>query len=72
MNEILIKEEIENMIHEIRGKQVIFDRDVAKLYSTKTSRINEVVKRNINRFSDDFCFQLSSREWLNLKSQFAT
>ena len=64
MNEVLIKEEldIKNMIYEIRGKQVMFASDVAKLYNEETRRINEVVKRNLNRFPIDFCFQLSKEE----------
>ena len=52
MNEIIKKEEIkvENMIYEIRGKQVMLDSDVARLYGYDTKRINEIVKRNINKF----------------------
>ena len=53
---------IENLIYEIRGKQVMFARDVATLYNEETRRINEVVKRNINRFPEDFCFQLTKEE----------
>ena len=51
-----LKEElnIENMIYEIRGKQVMFNSDVARLYNVETKRINEVIKRNINRFQKDF------------------
>ena len=54
-----LKEElnIENMIYEIRGKQVMFNSDVARLYNVETKRINEVIKRNINRFPEEFCFQ---------------
>lgn len=61
MNELLVKEEIkiEDMIYEIRGKQVMLASDVAKLYDSETKIINQVVKRNINRFPDDFCFQLT-------------
>lgn len=64
MNELLIKEKIkiEDMIYEIRGKQVMLASDVAKLYQVETRRINEVVKRNINRFPLDFCFQLTLQE----------
>ena len=76
MNEIIEKEiiDIENMIYEIRGVQVIFSSDVAKLYQVETKRINEVIKRNINRFPNSFCFQLRSEEIdkLFLRSQFAT
>ena len=76
MNELVVKDniKIEDMIFEIRGKQVILDSDVAKLYQVETKRINEVVKRNKNRFPDDFCFQLSKVEIEDLcsKSQIAT
>ena len=73
MNELLVKENIviEDMIYEVRGKQVMLASDVAKLYQVETRRINEVVKRNINRFPLDFCFQLTLQEWNNLRSQFA-
>ena len=56
-----LKEElnIENMIYEIRGKQVMFNSDVSKLYNVETKRINEVIKRNINRFPEEFCFQIT-------------
>jgi len=63
--------EIENMIYEIRDKQVMLASDVAKLYHVETRRINEVIKRNIKRFPDTFCFQLSETEFYNLRSQFA-
>lgn len=76
MNEIIEKEDIkiENMIYEIRGKQVILASDVANLYHVQTKRINEVVKRNINRFPGDFCFQLTKKEANELcsRSQNAT
>lgn len=74
MNELLIKDEsiIENMIYEIRGKQVMLASDVAKLYNSETKIINQVVKRNINRFPESFCFQLTLQEWLNLRSQNVT
>lgn len=62
MNEIIIDDrKIEDMIYEIKGKQVMLDSDLAKLYQCKngTKTINQAVKRNINRFPDDFYFQLS-------------
>ena len=75
MNEIIEKEKIniEDMIYEIRGVQVMLSSDVAKLYQVETRRINEVIKRNINRFPDTFCFQLTSDEIekLSSRSQFA-
>lgn len=54
MNEIMIKENknIEDMIYEVRGVQVMLSSDVAKLYQVETKRINEVIKRNINRFPE--------------------
>lgn len=61
-----------NMIYEIRGKQVMLASDVAKLYNSETKIINQVVKRNINRFPEDFCFQLTIEECINLRSQFVT
>ena len=74
MNEILEKEKIENLIYEIRGVQVMLSSDVAKLYNVETKRLNEVIKRNINRFPETFCFQLTDEEIdeLSLRSQFAT
>ena len=49
---------IEKMILVIRDKQVLLDRDLATLYGVETKRINEQVKRNIERFPEEFCFQL--------------
>ena len=74
MNEILEKEKIENSIYEIRGEQVMLSSDIAKLYNDETKRLNEVVKRNINRFPETFCFQLTDKkiDELSLRSQFAT
>ena len=71
MSEIEIKEniKIEDMIYEVRGKQVIFASDVAKLYHEETRRINEVVKRNLNRFPENFCFQLTKEEITLLRSR---
>ncbi len=65
-------EEIKNLIYTIRGKQVMLDSDVARLYHYETRRINETVKRNIERFPIEFCFQLTSQEYEVLKSQIAT
>ena len=74
MNEIIEKKEIkvENMIYEIRGKQVMLDRDLAKLYKTNTKRINEAVRRNIEKFPERFSWQLSNEEYQNLKSKVST
>ena len=55
-------ENIRNLIYTIRGKQVILDSDVAMLYNYETKNINKAMKRNINRFPRDFCFQLTKEE----------
>ena len=75
MEEKIIKDEpenIKNLIYTIRGKQVMLDSDVAMLYHYETRRINETVKRNVERFPIAFCFQLTSKEYTTLKSQIAT
>lgn len=64
-------ENIENLIQVIRGKQVILDRDLARLYGVETRVLNQAVQRNIERFPEDFMFQLSKEEFENWKSQFA-
>lgn len=63
-------EDIENMVYTIRGKKVILDSDVSKLYETDTKMIRKVVKRNIKRFPEDCCFQLTETELQEMKSQF--
>ena len=63
---------IENKIFTIRGVQVMLDRDLAELYEVETKRINEQVKRNIERFPEEFCFQLTKEEVEILRSQIAT
>ena len=65
-------ENIENLIHVIRGKQVMLDVDLARLYGVETKRLNEQVKRNIERFPEDFMFQLTREEAESSRSQFAT
>ena len=70
--ELTTVEEIQGMIYTIRGKQVMLDSDVAGLYETETKKINQAVKRNIKRFPEDFCFQLTESELENLRSQFVT
>ena len=74
MNEIVEELKIEKMIYEIRGKQVMLDSDLAKLYQCKngTKEINQAVKRNPMKFPSDFCFQLTKEEYLDLRSQFVT
>lgn len=69
MNEL---EEIRTKIYEIRGVQVMLDRDLAELYGVQTRDLNKAVKRNIERFPDDFMFQLTKEEMSNLMFQFGT
>ncbi|MEN8155555.1 MAG: ORF6N domain-containing protein [Bacteroidota bacterium] len=63
---------IASKIFVIRDKKVMLDEDLAELYDVETKRLNEQIKRNIARFPEDFMFQLSQKEFDNLKSQFAT
>ena len=63
-------EQIESLILTIRGKQVILDRDLARLYSVETRVLNQAVQRNIERFPEDFMFRLTKEEFENWKSQF--
>ena len=72
MQELVIQEKIENLIYEIRGIQVMVDRDLAKLYNVETKRINEAVKNNINKFPERFSFLLTDAEMMNLRSRFST
>ncbi len=70
---ILVPEEaVENKIYLIRGVKVMFDFDLALLYQVPTKRLNEAVKRNRNRFPEDFMFRLTIEELENLRSQIAT
>ena len=76
MNEVINKDyiNIENLIYEVRGVQVMLDSDLARLYGcvNGTKTINQAVKRNVDKFPDDFYFQLTKNEFFNLKSQFGT
>ena len=69
MNEI---EEIKSKIHNIRGMQVMLDKDLAELYGVQTRDLNKAVKRNIERFPNDFMFQLTKEEMENLMFQNGT
>ncbi|SFV58429.1 Conserved domain protein [hydrothermal vent metagenome] len=70
MNELTIP--IHHKIYTLRGKQIMLDEDFAELYEVITKRFNEQVKINSERFLDDFMFQLSEKEYENLKLQIAT
>lgn len=69
---IVENREIQNMIYTFRGRQVMIDRDLAYLYNVETKVLNQVVKRNLNRFPEHFRFQLTEEEYENLRSQFVT
>jgi hypothetical protein len=72
MNGIIPIENITGLIYLIRGKKVMLDQDLAVLYGVETRRLKEQVRRNIERFPEDFMFELSKKEYENLRSQFAT
>ena len=65
-------EKIKNLIYTIRGKQVMLDSDVAMLYNYETKKVNQAVKRNIDRFPERFCFQLTENELQSMWSQIVT
>jgi len=72
MDEIatLPAEQIESIIFSIRGKKVILDRDLSHLYEVTTGNLNKAVKRNLDRFPDDFMFQLTPEEYESLRFHF--
>lgn len=78
MNDVIVKEKeiekVENLIYEVRGIQVMLDSDLARLYecANGTKTINQAVNRHLDRFPEDFYFQLTKEEYLNLKSQIGT
>lgn len=59
-------------IQVIRGKKIMLDFDIAELYEVPTKRLNEQVKRNLDRFPEDFMFRLTRKEWTSMRSQIAT
>ena len=65
-------EVIKHRIYEVRGLRVMLDRDLAELYGVETKVLNQAVKRNIERFPEDFMFKLNKGEWVILRSQIAT
>jgi hypothetical protein len=60
---------IKNSIHEIRGKKVMLDMDLAKLYEVETRVLKQAVRRNMERFPEDFMFELTKDEWNYIRSQ---
>ena len=69
---IVDNREIQSMIYTFRGRQVMLDSDLARLYKVETKVFNQAVKRNINRFPENFRFQLTDSEYENLRSQIVT
>jgi hypothetical protein len=65
-------EPVETRIVTLRGRRVVLDADLARIYGVPTKRLNEAIKRNRGRFPSDFAFRLTAIEVVNLKSQFAT
>ena len=74
MDEIIVKDniKIEDMIYEFRGKQVMLDSDLARLYGVETKRINEAVKNNLDKFPERFSWKLTEEEHINLRSKIST
>jgi hypothetical protein len=71
-HELIIQERITKAIYWIRDQKVMIDSELADMYGVETKRLNEQVKRNLDRFPADFMFQLTKEEWKIMKSQFAT
>jgi hypothetical protein len=63
---------IQNKIYDIRGHKVMLDFDLAELYEVQTKALNQAVKRNIQRFPNDFMFRLTGEEWKAMRSQIVT
>ena len=74
MNKIVVSDDIkiENMIYEIRGKKVMLDSDLAMLFGYETKQLNRQVLRNINRFPENYCFQITDTEYISLRCQNGT
>jgi len=68
-NEIIIQERIAQAIYVIRDQKVMMDAELAEMYGVEIKRLNEQVKRNIDRFPEDFMFQLTEEEWENMNAQ---
>jgi len=72
MKELIPVEIIESKIYLIRGHKVMLDSELAELYEVETKVLIQAVKRNVQRFPEDFMFQLNDREFMNLRSQTVT
>ena len=65
-------ETIARLVHAVRGERVLFDVDLAGLYGVSTKALNQAVKRNRDRFPQDFMFRLTADEWMGMRSQIVT
>jgi hypothetical protein len=72
MTDIISVESITSRIYFIRGQKVMVDRDLAELYGVRTKVLKQAVRRNIDRFPNDFMFELNKEEFLHWRSQFVT
>lgn len=74
MNELIIKDDVrfENYIYEVRGQRVMLDSDLAMFFEYETKQLNRQVARNIKKFPENYCFQLTESEYENLRCQFGT
>jgi len=72
MGDLVLKQRIENKIFLIRGQKVMLDNDLAELYGVETKVLLQAVKRNLDRFPEDFMFILTKQEFKDLKSQIVT
>jgi hypothetical protein len=72
MTTTLAKADYKSLIHDVRGYKVMFDHDLAALYGVETKRLKESVRRNIDRFPEDFMIELNKEEFESLRSQFVT
>jgi predicted XRE-type DNA-binding protein len=72
LRDLVVEQKIITRIHVVRDQKIMLDEDLAEMYGVETKRLNEQVKRNVNRFPKDFMFNLSEKEFENLKSHFAT
>ena len=70
--QLILVDQIEPLIHEIRGQKVILDSDLASLYGVETKALNRAVQRNLARFPSDFLMQLTAEEFDSLRYQFGT
>ena len=69
---VLSEEVIASKIFKVRGQNIMLDRDLADLFDVKTKVLKQAVRRNINRFPEDFMFELSKEEFADLRSQIDT